>query len=183
MKQSEIEHDRQVSQSSGCFFSILVFNQKLRNECRQKFFLNLTLFSHVRPSGVTYIWRSVLVHIVWLGSMVSNTQSCGLSHAAIVTPSDMTRLSHASSFGVTGPPRGRRFFFFLPLPLKPCGGSIGNFGFLSPNRSPSCHKSTPRVGIPIVLGTYVVFTISFYCILKISLEWTHVVTPCFSQKK
>jgi hypothetical protein len=62
--------------------------------------------------------------------------------------------------------------FFLPSLFTGC--SIGDFEF-SPNRSPWCEKSTLWAGILIVLGTYVVFTILFCCILNFLFGWTHVV--------
>jgi hypothetical protein len=56
-----------------------------------------------------------------------------------------------------------------------CGGSITDFGLLSPILRTWCHKSTLWVGILFVLGTYIIFTVSFCCIFKFPLEWTHVV--------
>jgi hypothetical protein len=67
-----------------------------------------------------------------------------------------------------------RFLYYSPLSSL-CGGSIGDFGLISPIRSLWCHKSTLWVDTPIMLVMYVFFTILFYCILKFSLEYTHVV--------
>jgi hypothetical protein len=72
-----------------------------------------------------------------------------------------------------GPLPSSSLFFLFP-PLSPCGGTIGDFRFLFANWSLWCYKLTLWVGIPIVLGTYVVFTVSFSYILKFSFGWTHV---------
>jgi hypothetical protein len=147
------------------FFVFWFFNQNLRNESDKNFFLpNLALFNHTNHTNVTHEGVKP-VHMVRLEGLV-RAQAWTRPHVG---------LSRVSAHVTTDPSRHRRpsfflLYFFLPLPLSPWRWLIGDFRFLSPNRSPLCHKSTPQVGVPIVLGTYLVFTVSFFCILKISLE-------------
>jgi hypothetical protein len=87
----------------GFFFSSLTFfNHISRNEPGQNFFSNLTLLSRANPSDVTY--KGVVpCTLTQLGSMLSHFLPRGLTRAARVALSDMARLSHTSSFDVTGP--------------------------------------------------------------------------------
>jgi hypothetical protein len=89
------------------FFSILAFlNQYSRNEPDQ-FFLKSGLFSHVRPSDVTYEVVTP-VHMTQLSSTLAGAvprqSSCaraeGVTHEEVM-PYDMAQLSHTISFGVT----------------------------------------------------------------------------------
>jgi hypothetical protein len=57
---------------------------------------------------------------------------------------------------------------FLPSPLLTLWRLHWWFRVLHQNPSLWCEKLTPWVGILIVLGTYIVFTLSFCCILKFS---------------
>jgi hypothetical protein len=139
------------------------------------FFSNLSIFSRFSLVGATHK-EVVSFALMWLGSTMVQYLSRGLSR---VVGYDATQ-SHQSIWHDWPTKMPPTLFlpplsFFLPPPLSSCGGSIDDFGFLFANRSPWCHKSTPRVVIPIMLGTYVVFTLSFSCILKFSLGWTHVV--------
>jgi hypothetical protein len=94
--------------------------------------------------------------------MVSSILSCRLSHTARVVSSDMVWLSHVKGTGVTGSvPRGApTLLLFLPDSL---------FCYLSSIRSSCCPKSSPWVSIRILLGTYVLFTVSFDYISKFSI--------------
>jgi hypothetical protein len=94
------------------------------------FFLNLIFLSRASAIGVIYeVVTSCAV--TQLGSTLSHSLSCGLSHAAQVAPSDMTRLSHISSFDVIGPPRAPNpffsfflFYFFFLFLSSPCSGCL-----------------------------------------------------------
>jgi hypothetical protein len=85
-------------------------------------------------------------------------------------------ISHAEWFGMTGVhKRLLVLLLFLPPPLFGYGGSIGDSWVFSSIRCLLCPKSHPWVGILVLLGTYVIFAISFCCNLKFSLGWTHMV--------
>jgi hypothetical protein len=63
---------------------------------------------------------------------------------------------------------------FLPSPLLTLQRLHWRFWVLPQIPSPWCEKSATWIGILIVLGTYIVFTVLFCCILKFSFGWTHV---------
>jgi hypothetical protein len=90
---------------------------------------NMALLSHVSAVGATY--EEVTPYAsARLNSTLSHSLPCGLSHAKRVAPSDMARLSHASSFSITGPPRGSHpFFSFFLLLSSPCSGSFMIYDF------------------------------------------------------
>jgi hypothetical protein len=99
-------------------------------------------------------------------------KSCHLTWRNSVTPIELAWLVRI---------RGRRHLFlllpppFFPPPLFGCGDSLDDSWAFSSIRSPWCPKLPPWVGIPILLGMYVIFTVSFGCILKFPFGWTHVI--------
>jgi hypothetical protein len=133
------------------------------------------LLNHVRTCGVTYK-KFTLCALPWLASTAapvvpyrfSHVKTVGMTHAQVMLYK-VARLNHTEWSDTY-------FSFFLLLSrLFGCDGSIGDSWIFSSIRSPWCPKSPPWVGIPVLLGIYVVSTVSFGCILKVSFGWTHVI--------
>jgi hypothetical protein len=156
------------------FFILIFFNQI--NIFGQNFFLNLVLFSCASPVDVIYeeitsyaLTRARCTTLVGTVTRQSSHIICSCATHEAVASIYLTRLLCKIGH--------RPLFLFLSSIFisSPCGGSIGDFGVLSPIQNMWCHKSTPWVGTAIMLGTCVVLTVPFCCILKFLLEWTHAV--------
>jgi hypothetical protein len=130
--------------------------------------------------GDTSIWVTTIL-LSWL----SHADCCYTTDRHV--PSDIDRftpcwvawLTHQppwrdSSIEYASPP----FLFLRPLFLPSFLLTLRQlhwwFRVLPQNLRSWCEKSTPWVVILIVLCAYIIFTISFYCILKFSFRWTHV---------
>jgi hypothetical protein len=147
------------------------------------FFLDLTLLSRTSPvdvihEGVTP-WALArlggLARVRWatLAGATTHQSSHAISVGATLT--SVTSYQSAWLLYKIGQTLSFSFFllsFLLLSSLLNLRQLYLRFGVLSPNPSPRCHKLTSWVGILIILDTYVVFTILFSCILKISLGWT-----------
>jgi hypothetical protein len=88
-----------------------IFYQNLKNKLSH-FFKKSGPFSRASPVVLTHEVVT-LCALTRLGSIVTQNPPHGPSHVAGVTLSDMMRLSHASPFSVTSPPRSSRPSSFL----------------------------------------------------------------------
>jgi hypothetical protein len=150
------DHTSQPAQNgqTSIFFLFLAFLINIWQINPQNlFFPNVALLNRVSLSNtiyeeVTSVYMTQLMGLAcaqattWchIGvSRVSRSDASALRELCLVTWYDS---SHASSFGVTGPPTvpsllplsssSLSFFFLLS---SPCSGFIGDLGFLSPIRS------------------------------------------------
>jgi hypothetical protein len=172
-------------QAYGNFFSILIFfNYYSRNEPVKYIFSNLNFLSHVNPSDTIYEGVAP-VHLVRLKGLTRERPPRwpGWCHIVSVAPVRSARLVLKSRQFIRRDPipwihLPSFSFFLLTFFLSAFSLHLAAALLLiltSPLKSYPNFKPTSWVGISIILGTYVVFTVSFPCILKISFEWTHVV--------
>jgi hypothetical protein len=164
------------------FFNFVFLKKNWGMNQTETNFQNLAILSHAICTGVTYgvdAWPSADVAPRWpdyygaidrhVPSDVDRVTPCW---AAWLTKESCQPPWRDSSTEYGSPSSSLSLFF--PSPLLTLRRLHWRFQVLPHNPSHWCKKSTLWVGILILLGTYVVFTILFCCILKFSFGWTHV---------